>query len=285
MVKVIIFIKKSNEKQPDLFCCFGGGGVSVGLHQNVYGHRAVLRYLNKALLNGSLDVSAGYVRANTDIVDNIPFGHRAGLERLNAGEGKDVILQAILIGVAVLFNDRPVHSVCSVLELTGTRGGRAEHSVEEATIAALIIVRSHHTDADISIICAGVDHIGALGKVTAGNHVFSALADVFGVFLSVRLDFVIGERLEAVGGILHAAGGLGGIGDGGIAGVVVALAVVSGFDQINLDVSHSKRIGGRLGVGEVSKRCAHNGDRQQGDAEAQRGNLLLHVLGTPSLSN
>ena len=139
-------------------------------------------------------------------------------------------------------------------------------------------MRSHHTDADISIICAGVDHIGALGKVTTGNHVFSALADVFGVFRSVRLDFVIGERLVAVGDILHAACGLGGIGDGSIAGVVVAFAVEPGLDQVDLDVSHSKRIGGRLGVGEVSKRCAHDGDRQQGNAEAKRGEFLFHVL-------
>jgi len=54
--------------------------------------------------------------------------------------------------------------------------------------------------------------------------------------------------------------------------------VVSGLDQVDLDVSHGKRIGGRLGVGEVSKRCAHNGDRQQGDAEAQCGDFLFHVL-------
>ena len=165
-----------------------------------------------------------------------------------------------------------------MLELTGIRGGRAEHSTDEATIAALIIVRSHHTDADISIICAGINHIGALGKVAAGNHVFAALADVFGVFLGVCLDLVIGERLVAVGDILHAACGLGWIGDGSIAGVVVAFTVEPGLDQINLDVSHGKRIGGRLGVGEVSKRCAHDSDRQQGDAEAKRGDFLFHVL-------
>ena len=85
----------------------------------------------------------------------------------------------------------------------------------------------------------------------------------------------------AVGDILHAACGLGGIGDGGIAGVVVALAVEPGLDQVNLDVSHGKRIGGRLGVGEVSEGCAHNGDRQQGDAEAQRGDFLFHVVVAP----
>ena len=139
-------------------------------------------------------------------------------------------------------------------------------------------MRSHHTDADISIICAGVDHIGALGKVAAGNHIFSALADVFGVFLSVRLDLVIVERLVAVGDILHAAGGLGGIGDGSIAGVVVAFAVEPGLDQVDLDVSHGKRIGGSFRVGEVSEGCAHDGDRQQGDAEAQCGDFLFHVL-------
>ncbi|MFR8286735.1 MAG: hypothetical protein ACLVCS_07615 [Christensenellaceae bacterium] len=51
-----------------------------------------------------------------------------------------------------------------------------------------------------------------------------------------------------------------------------------GLDQVNLDVSHGKRIGGFVGVGEVSKRCAHHGDRQQGDAEAQCGDFLFHVL-------
>ena len=43
-------------------------------------------------------------------------------------------------------------------------------------------------------------------------------------------------------------------------------------------LSHGKRIGGRLRVGEVSKRCAHDGDRQKGDAETKRGDFLFHVL-------
>ena len=84
-----------------------------------------------------------------------------------------------------------------------------------------------------------------------------------------------------VGDILHAGRGLGGVGDGGIAGVVVAFAVELGLDQLDADISHGKRIGGRLGVGEVSEGCAHNGDRQQGDAEAQRGDFLFHVVVSP----
>ena len=54
-----------------------------------------------------------------------------------------------------------------------------------------------------------------------------------------------------------------------------------GLDQVNLDVSHGKRISGRLRVGEVSEGCAHNGDRQQGDAEAQCGDFLFHVVVAP----
>ena len=88
-----------------------------------------------------------------------------------------------------------------------------------------------------------------------------------------------------VGDILHAGRGLGGVGDGGVAGVIVAFAVELGLDQIDLHVADGEGVGGVIGVGEVSERGAHNGDRQKGDAEAQRGNLLLHVLGTPSLSN
>ena len=164
-----------------------------------------------------------------------------------------------------------------MLELTGARGGRAEHSVDEAAIAALIIVRSHHTDTDISIVCAGVDDIGALGKVAAGNHVFAARSNVFGVFLSVRLDLVIGEGLVAVSDVLHAGRGLGGVGDGGVAGVVVAFAVVSGFDQVNLDVTDGEGVGCGLRVGEVRQRCARDGDGDQRHAQENCGKFLLHL--------
>ena len=54
--------------------------------------------------------------------------------------------------------------------------------------------------------------------------------------------------------------------------------MISGLDQVDLDISHGKRIGGSLRVGEISEGCAYNGDRQKGDAEAQRSEFLFHVL-------
>ena len=151
-------------------------------------------------------------------------------------------------------------------------------------LAAIAIVGNHHTDTDISIICAGVDHIGALGKVAAGNHVFAAFADIFGVFLGVCLDLFIGEHGVTRGDIFHAiiSGHLmGGIGDGGIAGVVVAFAVVSGLDQVDLDITDGEGIRCALGIGEVRKRCAHDGDRRESNAQENRSQFLFHVCLLP----
>ena len=64
---------------------------------------------------------------------------------------------------------------------------------------------------------------------------------------------------------------------------VVRVALL--FNELDLHAAGAEGVVGLIVIGEVSERGAHNGDRQKGDAEAQRGNLLLHVLGTPSLSN
>ena len=85
----------------------------------------------------------------------------------------------------------------------------------------------------------------------------------------------------AVGDILHAACGLGGIGDGGIAGVVVALAVVSGLDQVDLDVTDGERIRCGLRVGEVRQRRTHDGDGDQRHAQENCGQFLFHVCFAP----
>ena len=168
-------------------------------------------------------------------------------------------------------------------KLAAGDGSGAELAFDHAAAASLPVITvriggDHDANTDVSVIRAGVDDIRGLGNILAGNHVFTALADVGGVIRSIRLDLFIGENRSAVGDILHAVRGLGGGGDRGIAGAAGALTVISGLDQVDLDVSHGKRIGGRLRVGEISEGCAHDGDRQKGDAEAQRGDFLFHVL-------
>ena len=85
----------------------------------------------------------------------------------------------------------------------------------------------------------------------------------------------------AISDILHTACSIGGIGDGGIAGVVVAFAVVSGLDQVDLYVADGEGVGGRIGVGEVRERCAHDGDSDKSNAQENRSQFLFHVCLLP----
>ena len=78
---------------------------------------------------------------------------------------------------------------------------------------------------------------------------------------------------------------MGGIRDGGIAGVVVALTVELGLDQINLDIAHGEGVFCALGVGEVSQRCAHNGDGYKSDTQEDCGKFLFHVRFAPLCSD
>ena len=172
-------------------------------------------------------------------------------------------------------------------ELAAKHGGAAPHIGDHAAVMHVNIVivgcgGDHHTDTDVGIVGTGVDHIGALGNTAAGNHVLALHGQIVGrIGLSISLDLRIGESLCAVRNILHSAGGLAGCRNRGIPGSTGALAMEFGLDQVNLDVSHGKRIGGRLRVGEVSEGCTHDGDRQQGDAEAQCGDFLFHVVVAP----
>ena len=74
---------------------------------------------------------------------------------------------------------------------------------------------------------------------------------------------------------------MGGVRDGGIAGVVVALAVELGLDQVDLDLSHSKRIRYGLRVGEVRQRRTHDGDGSQRHTQENYGKFLFHVCFAP----
>ena len=200
---------------------------------------------------------------------DVPVGHLTGSQRVNAGEGVDVVLDAVTNYGASLINCH------GEFFIHGTGGVHA--AVQNCGVQ---IGGDHHTDADVGIVVADILDIGHLVIGTAGDklHVFTL------VLCRIRFDLRIG--IEGISGLIFAgvaAAFLGyirpqfrsrgcAVGDAGV------FTVQAGLQQVNLDVSHGKRIGGRLGVGEVSKRCAHDGDRQQGDAEAKRGDFLFHVL-------
>ena len=167
-------------------------------------------------------------------------------------------------------------------KLAAGDGGGAELAFDHAAAASLPIITvrirgDHDADADVSVIAAVVDNIRGLGNLLAGNHVFAALSDVVGVVRSIRLDLFISENRSAVGDILHAIRGSGRSRNRGIAGAAGALTVVSGLDQVDLDITDGEGVGGRIGVGEVRKRCAHDGDRRESDTQEDRGQFLFHV--------
>ena len=54
--------------------------------------------------------------------------------------------------------------------------------------------------------------------------------------------------------------------------------MISGLDQVDLDISHCERIRCGLRVGEIRQRGTHDGDGQKCNAQANRGNLLFHFL-------
>ena len=171
-------------------------------------------------------------------------------------------------------------------ELAAGDGRGAELAFDHAAAACLPVIAvrlggDHHADADVGVIGAGVDHIGALGEVAAGNHVFAALANVFGVFRSVRLDLVIGERLVAVGDILHAGRGLRGGGNGGIAAAAGALTMESGLQQFDLHVADGEGVRRGLRIGEVRQGRAGDRNRGKSYAETEHKELLFHWLGLP----
>ena len=210
-------------------------------------------------------VLAQIVNVLYNIIDRIYIGRIPGVGA------------AALTGVGVTF---PVITIVSAFAGFANGGGAPLVGDHAAVLHGnkVIVGRrgDHHTDADVSIVRAGVDDIGALGNAAAGNHVLALHGQVVGLIgLGVCLDLGIGESLMTVGDILHAACGLGGVGDGGIAGVVVAFAVELGLDQINLDIAYGEGVCCALGVGEVGQRCAHNGDGYKSDTQEDRSNFLF----------
>ena len=260
----------------------------VSLDQNVQAQGLAIVGLGRSDSTGVdrlLDFSAVSSLVNADEIPDVPLGHLTGSQRLGAGEGVNVVGYAVL-GNTGLINRRSIVPAAALLidELAADKGGAAPLVGDHAAVlhGNKVIVGcggNHHADADVSVVRAGVNNIRALGNAAAGHHVLALHGQiVLHIGRSVFLDLVIGEGLVAVGDVRHAACGLGGIGDGCIAGVVVAFAVEPGLDQVDLDISHCERIRCGLRVGKIRQRGADNGDGQKRNAQANRSNLLFHFL-------
>ena len=64
-----------------------------------------------------------------------------------------------------------------------------------------------------------------------------------------------------------------------VAGNTVAFGIIDvGFVELDLDITHCEGVGRGLGVREVCEGCAYDCDRDERNAEANRCDLLFHVL-------
>ena len=65
-----------------------------------------------------------------------------------------------------------------------------------------------------------------------------------------------------------------------ILGLLLLLAALL-LNQLDFYVSDCKCVGGFISIGEVSQRCAHDGDRDQCDAQENGCQFLFHVCFAP----
>ena len=131
----------------------------------------------------------------------------------------------------------------------------------------------HNTDADISVVVANILNIGHLMIGTPWDELyvftlirfrilFNLLIGVEGiaslVFACVAAAFLLNVRPQFRRRCLTI-------------GYADVLTMQAGFQQFNLHISHSKRIGGVLGISEVRHGCTNDGDCHKGDAQEDCG--------------
>ena len=203
-----------------------------------------------------------------DGAPDVPVGHLIGSQRINAGEGVDVVLDAVTFyGAAVV--------ICHG-ELTAAHSGRCIHTAVQN--CGVQIGGNHHTDADVSVIFAGVLDIGHLVIGTAGDKLYVLAVILCRICFDLRIgvegiaSFVLAGVAGAFLGYIRPQLGFGScaVGDTSV------FTVQAGLQQVNLDVAYGEGVRCALGVGEVGQRCAHNGDGYKSNTQEDCGNFLFH---------
>ena len=134
-----------------------------------------------------LALSTGDSGIHVNGAPDVPVGHLTGSQRVNAGEGVDVVLDAVTNYGASLINCH------GEFFIHGTGGVHA--AVQNCGVQ---IGGDHHTDADVGIVVADILDIGHLVIGTAGDklHVFTL------VLCRIRFDLRIG--IEGISGLIFA---------------------------------------------------------------------------------
>ena len=211
-----------------------------------------------------------------DGAPDVPVGHLASCQRINAGEGVDIVHHAVALDRA--------GAVIGHGELLIVQRRRGVHAaVENGSVQSS---RDHDTDADVSGVLASVDDVGHLVvRLTRIEHHVVAL-----ILSRVGFDLVIG--VERIAGFVLAGIASAQLIDVGpqlhisridiihrsAVGIAGILAVQAGLKQVDLHIADGEGVVRGLRIGEVREGAADDKRRDEHDRDGSHKNgFLLHM--------